>query len=111
MKLLGALKSSISPYLMLARMDKPIGSLLLYIPCTWSILMSHHYCTPEESLKLLTLFGIGSVIMRGAGCTVNDLWDIKYDKLVERTKSRPLASGKIKPFNAIVFLGAQLTAG
>lgn len=49
--------------------------------------------------------------MRGAGCVINDLWDRKIDNRVERTKSRPIASGQVKPFQALVFLGANLLAG
>jgi 4-hydroxybenzoate polyprenyltransferase len=55
--------------------------------------------------------GIGAVVMRGAGCTINDLWDKDFDAQVARTKSRPLASGTLTPFQAITFLGAQLSVG
>ncbi|KAG6817197.1 Para-hydroxybenzoate--polyprenyltransferase, mitochondrial precursor (PHB:polyprenyltransferase) [Tephrocybe sp. NHM501043] len=66
------------------------------------------YTTP---LTYISLFGLGAVVMRGAGCTINDLWDKNLDKAVERTKTRPLARGDISPSQAVVFLGAQLTAG
>ena len=62
-------------------------------------------------LQLAALFGVGAFVMRGAGCTINDLWDRKYDAKVERTLNRPLASGQITPFQALVFLGGQLTCG
>lgn len=60
---------------------------------------------------MLTLFGTGALIMRGAGCIVNDLWDIEFDKKVERTRTRPLASGAIGVPQAVAFLGANLVAG
>lgn len=62
-------------------------------------------------LGLLGLFGVGSVIMRGAGCTVNDMWDVEIDKKVARTASRPLAAGHISKKQAAAFLGVQLAAG
>ncbi|XP_035683053.1 4-hydroxybenzoate polyprenyltransferase, mitochondrial-like [Branchiostoma floridae] len=99
----------VRPYLQLIRFDKPIGSWLLFWPCAWSIGMA---ATPGQfpDFGLLFLFGLGSVIMRGAGCTINDLWDRDIDKKVARTRSRPLASGKISKRNAVLFLGAQLSA-
>jgi len=60
---------------------------------------------------MLGLFGVGAVIMRGAGCTVNDLWDRNLDKQVGRTATRPLAAGDLNPTQAIAFLGAQLSLG
>ena len=72
---------AIQPYLRLIRFDKPIGTWLLYLPCTWSIaLASSPGSLPD--LKMLTLFGIGAVVMRGAGCTINDMWDVDFDKKV-----------------------------
>ncbi|TCD66944.1 hypothetical protein EIP91_000722 [Steccherinum ochraceum] len=72
------------PYLRLIRADKPIGSGLLFIPCAWSITMaSYHLDVPfMASVKYLGLFGVGAVIMRGAGCIINDMWDRKLDKAV-----------------------------
>lgn len=61
--------------------------------------------------KLLALFGVGSVVMRGAGCTINDLWDKRLDRLVDRTKDRPLAAGKLTTLQALTFLGGQLSVG
>ncbi len=57
------------------------------------------------------LFGVGAIVMRGAGCTINDMWDVKMDRMVERTKSRPLAAGDITQFQALCFLGIQLSIG
>ncbi|CDW58537.1 4 hydroxybenzoate polyprenyltransferase [Trichuris trichiura] len=96
------------PYLRLMRVDKPTGTLLLYWPCTWSIaLCATPGCFPD--LKLLALFGIGSFLMRGASCIVNDLWDKEFDKKVARTKSRPLASGEVSTLQAFGLLGGLLT--
>ena len=72
---------ALQPYLRLIRFDKPIGTWLLYLPCTWSIgLAASPGSLPD--LKLLTLFGIGALVMRGAGCTINDMWDVDFDKKV-----------------------------
>eukprot|EP00898_Chlorokybus_atmophyticus_P003277 jgi/Chlat1/3950/Chrsp26S04035 len=97
------------PYVQLARLDKPVGTWLLYWPCTWSIAMA---AAPGSlpDVKLLTLFGMGALLMRGAGCTVNDLLDRKFDRQVERTRDRPLASGALTPMQGGGFLVAQLLA-
>uniref|UniRef100_A0A8C6X3K9 4-hydroxybenzoate polyprenyltransferase n=1 Tax=Naja naja TaxID=35670 RepID=A0A8C6X3K9_NAJNA len=98
----------LQPYLRLMRLDKPIGIWLLYLPCTWSIsLAAEPGCWP--SWDLLLLFGAGSVLMRGAGCIINDMWDVDYDKKVVRTANRPLAAGQLTHFQALVFLGTQLS--
>ena len=73
---------------------------------------SYHAQLPiSQLLQMLGLFGIGALVMRGAGCTINDMWDSQIDKLVERTQLRPLASGEITQFEALSFLGIQLSAG
>ncbi|XP_076782477.1 4-hydroxybenzoate polyprenyltransferase, mitochondrial [Arvicanthis niloticus] len=96
------------PYLRLMRLDKPIGTWLLYLPCTWSIgLAADPGCFPDW--YMLSLFGTGAILMRGAGCTINDMWDRDFDKKVMRTASRPIAAGDISTFQAFVFLGGQLT--
>ncbi|XP_068594647.1 4-hydroxybenzoate polyprenyltransferase, mitochondrial [Brachionichthys hirsutus] len=98
----------IRPYLRLMRLDKPIGTWLLYLPCTWSIaLASDSGCLPQ--LGMLALFGTGALLMRGAGCTINDMWDKDFDKKVARTASRPIASGDVSRMQALVFLGGQLS--
>ncbi|KAJ3106875.1 Para-hydroxybenzoate--polyprenyltransferase, mitochondrial precursor (PHB:polyprenyltransferase) [Phlyctochytrium planicorne] len=110
---------SIVPYLRLARIDRPAGTYLLLLPCTWSIGMATFasFSSPLGAVSLfemtrqLALFGAGAFIMRGAGCTINDMWDKDIDKKVDRTKDRPLASGQISQFQALVFLGAQLSCG
>jgi len=71
-------------------------------------------CAPlgaPPDVWMLTKFAIGAVVMRGAGCTINDMWDKDIDKQVERTKMRPLAAGTVTQFQALTFLGLQLTAG
>ncbi|XP_029915211.1 4-hydroxybenzoate polyprenyltransferase, mitochondrial [Myripristis murdjan] len=98
----------VQPYLRLMRLDKPIGTWLLYLPCTWSIgLAGDPGCLPD--LGMLTLFGVGALLMRGAGCTINDMWDKDFDKKVSRTASRPIATGEISQIQALVFLGGQLS--
>ncbi|RYY81694.1 hypothetical protein EON63_14895 [archaeon] len=98
------------PYMRLARMDKPIGTWLLFLPCTWGTALAtaaHTIPDPVLLLKFLT----GAFIMRGAGCTINDLWDKDLDKQVARTQSRPLAAGEITPQHALAFLTLQLLSG
>ncbi|KAL6299094.1 4-hydroxybenzoate polyprenyl transferase [Sparassis latifolia] len=103
----------LQPYLHLARADKPIGTLLLFYPCAWSITMASYALeTPVTTpLWYISLFGVGAIIMRGAGCTINDMWDRHLDKSVARTKERPLANGAISTSQAVGFLGLQLSAG
>lgn len=99
-----------NPYGRLMRIDRPIGSWLLFWPCGWSIALSAPAgCWPDP--LMLTLFGAGAFIMRGAGCTINDMWDRDIDAKVERTKSRPLVSSEISTQDAWVFLSAQLGLG
>ncbi|KAH7660142.1 UbiA prenyltransferase family protein [Dioscorea alata] len=104
------LPDSLRPYALLARLDKPIGTWLLAWPCFWSITMA---AQPGEfpNLKMLALFGCGAVLLRGAGCTVNDLLDRDIDVKVERTKHRPFASGLLTPYQGVGFLGVQLLLG
>jgi len=95
------------------RLDRPIGTWLLLLPAWWAIAMSMggiNYITPTH-FYLFALFGLGAIIMRGAGCVINDLWDKDIDKLVERTKARPLASGTVTPKQATLFLGFLLSLG
>jgi 4-hydroxybenzoate polyprenyltransferase len=110
-----ALPTSIVPYAQLARLDKQAGTWLLFLPCSWSIAMATYahdsIAITSEMLPMLGLFATGAFIMRGAGCTINDLWDRKLDKKVERTRLRPLAAGTITPKQAVGFLALQLSAG
>ena len=88
----------------LVRLDKPIGTLLLFWPCLWGLTLANYY---SQNFKIFSLyiifFFLGSVLMRSAGCIVNDIVDRKFDKKVSRTKSRPIASGKIKIFEAATY--------
>src|SRR5216684_8302201 len=93
------------PYLRLARLDRPIGSWLLLIPCWWSAgLAAIAARDPWPSPWHLLLFFIGAFAMRGAGCTWNDIVDRDLDGRVERTRSRPIPSGKVSVAGAFVFL-------
>lgn len=96
----------IRPYAVLARVDRFIGTWLLLLPCFWSIALSKpfQYMGVTKIVILHLMFFLGAFFMRSAGCVVNDLWDRNYDKQVERTKMRPLASGELKPYQAIIFL-------
>lgn len=93
------------PYLRLARFDRPIGSWLLLLPCWWSAGMASIAAgQPWPDVKLLALFAIGTVVMRGAGCTWNDILDRDLDGKVERTRSRPIPSGQVSAKQAFAFL-------
>ena len=96
------------PYLRLARADRPIGTWLLVFPCWWSISLA----SPAwPDLWLIGLFGIGALVMRGAGCTINDIVDREFDGRVARTAGRPIPSGAVSLFQAVTFLGLQLLVG
>ena len=94
-------------YAVLARWDRPIGTWLLLLPCWWGVALGPGW----PDVILLGLFGIGAVAMRGAGCTINDLADRKFDRLVARTRNRPLASGRLGTFEALAWTGAQMLVG
>ena len=110
------------PFLKLIRVDKPTGSFLLFDlsetkrlgtfllfwPAAWGIAMATPLAGVPD-LKTMAIFASGSFLMRGAACIINDLWDRKYDRQVERTKTRPLASGEISTSQAIGFLGLLLS--
>ena len=96
----------IQPYARLSRLDKPIGSWLLFLPGAWSIAFAG---TSLHNFELIGLFAVGTILMRGAGCTINDLWDRDFDRRVERTKSRPIASGEITPKQAVAWGAVQLS--
>ncbi|WP_119462146.1 4-hydroxybenzoate octaprenyltransferase [Rhodospirillaceae bacterium SYSU D60014] len=98
------------PYLRLARLDRPIGTWLLLFPGWWAIALA----APPGSWpdwRLLVLFGIGAVVMRGAGCTFNDIVDRDFDARVARTATRPIPSGAVTVLRAAAFLGLQLAIG
>lgn len=99
------------PYLRLARLDRPIGSWLLLMPCWWSVGLTGLAMDRLPSLWHIVLFFIGAFAMRGAGCTWNDLVDRDLDGKVERTRSRPIPSGQVTAKQAAIFLVAQALVG
>lgn len=103
------------PYAELIRIDKPTGTYYLYFPCLFSTLMAAPLAAPMASPASVVgtslLFFAGALIMRGAGCTINDLWDRNLDPHVARTRLRPIARGAVTPFRGLVYTGAQLLAG
>jgi 4-hydroxybenzoate polyprenyltransferase len=98
------------PYIRLARLDRPIGTWLLLFPGWWAIAMA---TAPGHwpDWRLITLFAVGAVVMRGAGCTLNDMIDREFDARVARTRTRPIASGAISLTQAAAFLALQLAVG
>ena len=91
-------------FIELTRLNKPIGFMLLFWPCIWGLTIAYDFSNSWKTYFFYTfLFFSGSVLMRSAGCIVNDIVDRKIDRLVERTKKRPLASGKISIFNASTY--------
>jgi len=92
-------------FISLTRLNKPIGYMLLFWPCTWGLTIAYYY-NREINLYLeyIILFFLGSVLMRSAGCIFNDIVDKDLDKKVERTKERPIASEKISVFTAFIYI-------
>jgi len=83
-------------FIELTRLKKPIGFMLLFWPCAWGLTLVYDFSNSlNQYFFYLTLFFLGSVLMRSAGCIVNDIWDKEFDKKVSRTKNRPIASGEI----------------
>src|SRR6266700_90 len=99
------------PYLRLARLDRPIGSWLLLLPCWWSVALAAINARDEVNVGHLLLFFVGAFAMRGAGCTWNDIVDRDLDARVERTRSRPIPSGQVSTAQAAAFLVAQALIG
>ena len=91
-------------FIELIRIKKPIGYMLLFWPCAWGLTLAYDF---SNNLKLylfyLMLFFFGAVLMRSAGCIVNDIFDRKFDAKVSRTKNRPIASGKVSVITAIIY--------
>ena len=104
------LPASLLPYSALGRWDRPVGTHLLLWPCLWSTALAAAPGALPDA-KLCALFAIGAFVMRGAGCTANDLWDRDIDRQVERTRNRPLASGALSVPQALGFLVTQLGVG
>jgi len=98
------------PYIKLARLDRPVGIWLLLIPCWWAIVLSSDGIVnmSPQAWAAAVKVALGAILMRSAGCIINDLWDRQLDAGVERTKTRPLASGEISVLHALRFLAALL---
>ena len=93
------------PYLLLARLDRPIGTWLLLWPCWWSLAMATTKTSaPWPDPWLLAAFGLGALVMRGAGCAWNDITDRNFDGQVERTRNRPIPSGDLSIGRAAAFM-------
>jgi 4-hydroxybenzoate polyprenyltransferase len=101
----------IKPYLRLARLDRPIGSWLLLMPCWWSLGLAGIQAGEFPNPWHIVLFFIGAFAMRGAGCTWNDLVDRDLDGRVERTRSRPIPSGQVSVRQAYAFMLLQMLVG
>ena len=100
------------PYAQLMRLDRPIGWWLLLLPCWWGLFLAQvSQGGGWPSLWFAFLFLLGAIIMRGAGCTLNDIVDRDYDRRVARTKGRPIPSGRVSVKQALVFFLAQCLLG
>ena len=92
-------------FIELTRLNKPIGFMLLFWPCSWSLAFAfYENKNLELFLKLFILFFLGSILMRSAGCIFNDIVDKDFDKRVNRTKDRPIASGKISVLRSLIYV-------
>ena len=92
-------------FIQLTRLNKPIGLMLLFWPCLWGLTLGYYF--NSETIiyfKYIILFFLGSVLMRSAGCIFNDIVDKDFDKKVERTKNRPVASGKISVLESFIYI-------
>jgi 4-hydroxybenzoate polyprenyltransferase len=100
------------PYLRLSRFDRPIGSWLLLMPCWWSAALAAGVARDLHGLPwTIVLFFVGAFVMRGAGCTWNDITDRDLDARVERTRSRPIPAGQVSVTQALAFLVIQALIG
>lgn len=102
--------SPLRPYLRLSRADRPVGTWLLWIPCLWAITLAAAASSDGPSfmdLWLILSSGLGAFLMRGAGCTWNDITDRDFDAAVARTRSRPLPSGQVTVRQAVIWMVLQ----
>ena len=97
-------------YARLMRLDRPIGTWLLLFPCWWGLALGT-LAQDRVLLWYMALFGIGAMVMRGAGCTWNDITDREFDASVARTRTRPIPSGQVTVLRAFIFLGVLLLIG
>ena len=116
LRLVDSAPTSIQPYLRLMRLDRPIGAWLLFWPCVFGMAAgaaSRHVAlfAAGSDWWLLGLFALGTVVMRGAGCTYNDIVDRDFDAKVARTRGRPIPSGAVSAKAATVFLLIELSVG
>jgi len=94
-------------FIELSRINKPIGYMLLFWPCAWGLLIGHDFKNENITFYFyLVLFFLGSILMRSAGCIINDIADKKYDIRVQRTKNRPIASGKVTVITGYLLAGS-----
>jgi 4-hydroxybenzoate polyprenyltransferase len=101
------LPENVKPYAQLMRLDRPIGWWLLLLPCWWGLFLAQiARGGGRPNLWFAFLFLLGAIVMRGAGCTLNDIVDRKIDALVERTRLRPIPSGRVSVVQAFLFLAA-----
>lgn len=110
---LGLVSKPIRPYLELIRFEKPTGTILMFWPFAWALTMSAHRThlpLARYGVEIIKCF-IGAFLLRSSACTVNDIFDRKVDAAVERTRNRPLASGRISVFAATIYLFAQYVLG
>ena len=97
------MSKKLQTYIDLTRINKPTGYMLLFWPCLWGLTLSYDFTTEINNFLFYSfLFFLGSILMRSAGCIINDVVDRDFDKKVERTKNRPIASGKISVIKALV---------
>ena len=95
---------NIKLFIELTRLNRPIGYMLLFWPCLWGLTIAYNFDSELGKFYFYSLlFLLGSMLMRSAGCIVNDIVDKNFDKKVERTKNRPIASGKVSVKSAIVY--------
>ena len=98
------MKSQIKLFIELTRLNKPIGIMLLFWPCSWGLAYAYNYTKNlDQFLLYLILFFLGSVLMRSAGCIINDVVDKDYDKKVKRTKQRPIAANLVSVNQALIY--------
>jgi 4-hydroxybenzoate polyprenyltransferase len=105
------LPGALRPYGSLARLDRPSGTWLLLLPCWWALALAPAAAGDWPDWRLVLLFAVGALVMRGAGCTLNDIADREFDAKVARTATRPLPSGAVTLRQALVFLALQLALG
>lgn len=112
----GVAPSRLQPWLRLMRLDRPIGAILLFLPCVFGLALGatalgRGFGIWGGDFVLLALFAVGAIVMRGAGCTYNDIVDRDIDARVARTRGRPIPSGAVSVRRAWVFLALQLAGG